>query len=332
MSRSVQSPEDLADGILRGERTALARAITLVESSREADVETADRLFARLDAAAPPFAFRLGITGAPGAGKSTLIEALGMKLCAAGRRVAVLAIDPSSSISGGSLLGDKTRMSALAHHPAAFVRPSPSLGIGGGLGVATADAARLCEAAGFDFVIIETVGVGQGELDVREVADVVMVLVDPGAGDGLQAVKRGLLEVADLIAVTKADGERREEAEKTKSEFEGALQIIPPNSAPRVLLSSTQDESLLAGLLAELAVRETAMAPALAAMRGEQLRLHAAAEVARLAAQWAAKHPVIEEKLASLSRKATVGVRSVARRAWAAAISGMEANTKSAGR
>jgi LAO/AO transport system kinase len=186
------------------QRRALAKAITLVESHRAADREAADAL---LEALAPHTggALRLGVSGVPGVGKSTLIEALGARLCEAGHRVAVLAVDPSSSLSGGSILGDKTRMERLSTHERAFVRPSPSSGTLGGVAEKTREAMLLCEAAGHDVVIVETVGVGQSEAAVAGMTDCFLLLMLPHAGDEVQAIKKGVLELADLVAVNKAD-------------------------------------------------------------------------------------------------------------------------------
>ncbi|MGC4029181.1 MAG: methylmalonyl Co-A mutase-associated GTPase MeaB [Steroidobacteraceae bacterium] len=194
----------LLAALLRGERRALARAITLVESTRETDLVQADQL---LTQALPHSggALRLGISGVPGVGKSTFIEAFGLAAIAHGRRVAVLAIDPSSGVSGGSILGDKTRMERLAMHEAAFIRPSPSSGVLGGVAGRTREAMLLCEAAGYDLLLVETVGVGQSETAVAAMTDLFLLLQLPNAGDDLQAIKRGVMEIADLVAVNKAD-------------------------------------------------------------------------------------------------------------------------------
>lgn len=188
----------------QGDRRALARAITLVESTREADQAEADTL---LTGALPHAgnALRLGISGVPGVGKSTFIETFGLAAIARGRRVAVLAIDPSSGVSGGSILGDKTRMERLAVHDAAFIRPSPSSGALGGVAGRTREAMLLCEAAGYDLLLVETVGVGQSETNVAAMTDLLLLLQLPNAGDDLQAIKRGVMEMADIVAVNKAD-------------------------------------------------------------------------------------------------------------------------------
>ena len=221
--------EALANGILAGERAALSRAITLVESTRDDHRLSAAKLLDRL-APHTGGAIRIGLTGVPGAGKSTLIDRLGAMLTAKGHRVAVLAVDPSSQRSGGSILGDKTRMARLAVDPAAFVRPSPTSGTLGGVAARTRETLLLCEAAGFDVVLVETVGVGQSELAVSDMVDLFVLLMLPGAGDELQGIKKGILEVADIVAVNKADGERAEPARRAAAEIRAALNIVGPRS------------------------------------------------------------------------------------------------------
>lgn len=217
----------LADGVLAGERRALARAITLVESSRPDHRADAARL---LDAVLPRAgrAVRIGISGPPGVGKSTFIEALGNHLVGLGHRLAVLAVDPTSARTGGSILGDKTRMEALARHPHAFIRPSPSGGELGGVARRTREAGLLCEAAGYDVVLIETVGVGQSELAVADLVDLFVLLAAPGGGDDLQGIKRGIMELADLVVVTKADGHLLTAANHAAADLRRALQLMRP--------------------------------------------------------------------------------------------------------
>ncbi|MDY7094852.1 MAG: methylmalonyl Co-A mutase-associated GTPase MeaB [Acidobacteriota bacterium] len=238
------SVEEYAEGVLSGDRTALGRAITLVESHREDDWQLAQELLTRL-LPKTGGAHRVGISGVPGVGKSTFIDSLGVRLLDKELRVAVLAVDPSSSLSGGSILGDKTRMERLASDPRAFIRPSPTSGSLGGVGRKTRETLLLCEAAGFDVVLVETVGVGQSETVVAEMVDCFLVLLLAGAGDELQGIKRGILELADILAVTKADGENRAPAERARAEFEGALHFMRPASehwTPRVVTCSALEE------------------------------------------------------------------------------------------
>lgn len=213
-------------GVRKADRAVLAQAITLIESREEADVQLAQALLARLMPLTGA-ARRVGITGVPGVGKSTFVEALGMKLVREGKRVAVLAVDPSSSISGGSILGDKTRMARLSLESAAFIRPSPSGLSPGGVARRTRETMLLCEAAGFDVILVETVGVGQGETAVAEMVDFFLVLMLPGGGDELQGIKKGVLELADAIAVNKADGEGAALARVAQGELSAALRYLP---------------------------------------------------------------------------------------------------------
>jgi LAO/AO transport system kinase len=220
----------LAEGVLAGDRRALARAITLVESTR---ADHRAQAAALLDAVlgATGRAVRLGMSGAPGAGKSTLIEALGTHAIDAGHRVAVLAVDPSSSRSGGSILGDKTRMADLGRRPEAYIRPSPSGGTLGGVARRTREAMLLCEAAGFDVVIVETVGVGQSEVAVADMIDLFVLVVAPGGGDELQGLKRGITEIADLIVVNKSDGDLAAAAGRAAGDLRSALGLLRPKRA-----------------------------------------------------------------------------------------------------
>lgn len=213
----------LCQGISQGDRTALSRAITLIESNRQDDRHLALELLSRIPSGE---AIRLGITGNPGAGKSTFIEALGLRWTEAGHRVAVLAIDPSSSQTGGSILGDKTRMEALSRAPQAFIRPSSSGGLLGGVARRTRETIALCEAAGFDRIIIETVGVGQNETAVQHFTDCMLMLAIPSAGDELQGIKRGIMEVADVIAINKADGDLKGAAQRSHQQIKSALRLF----------------------------------------------------------------------------------------------------------
>ena len=220
----------LADGVLAGERRALAKAITLVESTRADHQEAAQRLLERL-LPATGRAHRVGISGVPGAGKSTFIEAFGIHLVERGLTVAVLAVDPSSARSGGSILGDKTRMQRLSVTPQAFIRPSPSAGSLGGVARRTREAMLVCEAAGHDVVLVETVGVGQSEYAVASMVDFFLVLMLAGAGDELQGMKKGILELADGLAINKADGDNVLRAQRAAAELQLALRLFRPQSA-----------------------------------------------------------------------------------------------------
>lgn len=219
-----------ADDVLAGDRRALARSITLAESTRPGDRAAAEELIDSL-LVKTGGSIRLGITGTPGVGKSTFIDTLGVHLIEEGHRVAVLAVDPSSNRTGGSILGDKTRMANLAPRPEAFVRPSPSGGLTGGVARRTRDALLLCEAAGFDVVIVETMGVGQAEIAVAEICDLFLLLVAPGGGDDLQGIKRGVMELADIIAVNKADGALLGPAQHTAADYRHALHLVRPKWA-----------------------------------------------------------------------------------------------------
>ncbi|WP_185805102.1 methylmalonyl Co-A mutase-associated GTPase MeaB [Pontivivens nitratireducens] len=233
------------EALCAGNRTALARAITLIESSRPQDRQDARDLLTGLPERT---ALRIGLSGTPGVGKSTFIEAFGLMLVAAGHRVAVLAVDPSSARSGGSILGDKTRMEQLSRAPEAFIRPSPSQSALGGVARRTREAIRLCEAAGHDIVLVETVGVGQSETMVADMTDLFVLLLAPGGGDELQGVKRGIMEIADLILVNKADGDLRATAVRTVADYAGALRLLrkrphDPEGWPRAMPVSALDNS-----------------------------------------------------------------------------------------
>lgn len=234
------STDDYVAGVRAGDRTVLSRAITLIESIRPEHQAQAQAVLQELLPDAGK-AERIGITGVPGVGKSTFIDAFGTLLTGEGHKVAVLAVDPSSSRTGGSILGDKTRMARLAADPNAYIRPSPTSGTLGGVARMTRETMLLCEAAGFDVVLIETVGVGQSETVVAGMVDFFLALMLPGAGDELQGIKKGLLEIADLIAINKADGDNRLRARQAMSHYKNALRIIEPESPswrPPVLMVS----------------------------------------------------------------------------------------------
>lgn len=223
------SVQELKEGITGGDRGVLSRAITLAESRRVDDQEHAQELIADLLPETGK-AIRVGITGVPGAGKSTAIEVLGLLLIERGHKVAVLTIDPTSARTGGSILGDKTRMHQLSSHENAFIRPSPSGGVLGGVARKTREAMLLCEAAGFDVIIVESVGVGQSEAELAEMVDCLMLLLVPGAGDELQGIKRGIMELSDVIVVNKADGDRVPLAKRARGDYRHALRMLPPST------------------------------------------------------------------------------------------------------
>jgi LAO/AO transport system kinase len=275
MATATPAPnvEALAAGVRAGNRRALAKAITLIESTRGEHRVLAQKLLGLL-LPATGTAIRMGISGAPGVGKSTFIEALGLQLTAAGHRVAVLAVDPSSALSGGSILGDKTRMEELARDPRAFIRPSPSGGTLGGVAARTREAMLACEAAGFDVVIVETVGVGQSETAVAGMTDVFVLLQQPNAGDDLQAIKRGIVELADVIVYNKIDLDPRA-AKLAMGQMKNALTLLRPATAgwrPPVLgISATQRDGIEAFWREVVRCRDTVAASGeLAAKRRRQ--------------------------------------------------------------
>ncbi|MBN9444218.1 methylmalonyl Co-A mutase-associated GTPase MeaB [Bosea sp. (in: a-proteobacteria)] len=247
MVEAASRTESLARAILAGDRAALARAITLAESRRADHREQARSLVQQL-LPHTGGAIRVGITGVPGVGKSTTIDALGSHLTAKGHKVAVLAVDPSSTRTGGSILGDKTRMARLAVDPHAYIRPSPSSGTLGGVAAKTRETMLLCEAAGFDVILVETVGVGQSETAVADLTDFFLVLMLPNAGDELQGIKKGIIELADMIAVNKADGAGATAARAAAAQYKAALHILAPASplwsTPVVTISGLTGEGL----------------------------------------------------------------------------------------
>ena len=275
MSReSPNASEELSNLIVAGDRVALGRAITLIESAKPEDQARAQQLLERLLPRTGK-AIRVGISGVPGAGKSTLIDQIGLNLVAKGNKVAVLAVDPTSTRSGGSILGDKTRMGRLAAEEGAFIRPSPAGDSPGGVTKTTRETIALVEAAGYEVVLVETVGVGQSETAVFNMVDVFVVVGIPGAGDELQGIKRGLLELADVIAVNKADSDQVERANSAAMEYRAALHILAagnPNWSPVVLTVSARDNIGLDELWTKVKERHAALkaSGALHARRSEQ--------------------------------------------------------------
>ena len=301
----------LARAVLDDDRRALARAITLVESTRP---DHRLRAAALLDTllAYTGAAMRLGISGVPGVGKSTFIEALGAHLIAGGHRVAVLAVDPSSRISGGSILGDKTRMEELARAPAAFIRASPTAGTLGGVARRTREAMLACEAAGYDVVIVETVGVGQSETAVADMVDMFVLLLLPGGGDELQGLKRGIMELADLVVVNKADGELATAAAAAAAEYANALYLLRPPTPPwraEVLTCSALEGRGIDAVWARIeAFRDTVTdAGVLAEQRAGQARRWMWNEVDESLGAAFRAHPDVARQLAALEEQVAAG-------------------------
>jgi len=324
----VSRPAPAAEAVRRGERRALAKAITLLESSRADDAAAGRALLEELMPHTGG-SRRVGITGPPGVGKSSFIETLGLQLLARGERVAVLAIDPSSPVTGGSILGDKTRMERLAQDERAFIRPSPSGSAPGGVAHRTREALLLCEAAGFGVVLVETVGIGQSEVAVRSMVDCFLVLLQPGAGDDLQGIKKGVLELADLLVVNKADGELRAEAERTRSAYAGALQLLRPASPswrPRVELASARSGEGIEGVWrrVEEHAQKLAASGEWAERRRSQARDWLWSLLQEGLLQAFRQHPRIEALLPELERQVSAQERS----ASAAARSLLEAFQK----
>ncbi|MGL4311155.1 MAG: methylmalonyl Co-A mutase-associated GTPase MeaB [Paracoccaceae bacterium] len=295
------TPKELATQVIDGDRRALARAITLVESSRADHRAQAAALMAALSSHGRQ-ALRIGLSGTPGVGKSTFIESFGLMLTGQGLRVAVLAVDPSSARSGGSILGDKTRMERLSRDPAAFIRPSPSQAELGGVARRSREAAALCEAAGFDVILIETVGVGQSETMVAGMTDLFVLLLAPAGGDELQGVKRGIMEMADIILVNKADGDLKPAALRTCADYAGALRLLrkrseDPEGFPKAMAVSALDETGLETAWAEMQALASWRRDSghFTRRRGEQARLWFEEEVrrgllARITADAAIRH------------------------------------------
>jgi LAO/AO transport system kinase len=301
-----------------GDRRALARAITLVESTRPDHRAEAETLVAAL-LPHTGSAVRVGISGPPGAGKSTFIEAFGLFLLEKGRKPAVLAVDPSSPVSGGSILGDKTRMEALARDERAFIRPSPSGGTLGGVARRTREAALVCEAAGFDTLLIETVGVGQSETAVAEMVDLFMLLLPPAGGDELQGIKKGIVELADLVAVNKDDGDLAAAAGRTAAEYAAALHMLRPESAawhPPVLKVSALNRTGMDKVWAAIEAHREALGPAgLAAKRAGQARAVLWREIEEEVRGRLARQAPLADLLDRMERDVSQGVTSPAQAA-----------------
>jgi LAO/AO transport system kinase len=307
----VKAEADLASALRSGDRRALARAITLVESTKAADRAAAGRLLSSL-LSDTGRAMRIGISGAPGSGKSTFIEAFGMHLTAQGLKLAVLAIDPSSRRSGGSILGDKTRMEKLARDPKAFIRPSPAGETLGGVARRTREAMQLAEEACFDVVLVETVGVGQSETAVAEMVDLFVLLVAPGGGDDLQGIKRGVMELADLLLVTKADGDLVKPANRAAADYHGALHLMRPKYPelpPEVLKVSSVENKGIAEAWAAMQRLHQALARTghLKRLRQDQLRRWFAGEVQALLAEEIAHDRKVSAEAARLEASVLSG-------------------------
>ena len=319
MARPRLTLPEYVHGVLAGDRAVLARAITLVESRRDADAAVAEALLERV-LPHTGGAIRVGITGTPGVGKSTVLDALGLALIERGHRLAVLAVDPSSTVSGGSILGDKTRMARLSMRPEAFIRPSPTAASLGGVTRRTRETMLLCEAAGFDVVLVETVGVGQSETAVADMVDHFVVLSLPNSGDELQGIKKGVLELADVLAVNKADGDAIGQANLALGELQAALRYLRPRFpewTPRTLkVSGLTGEGLDALWQAVLDHRAALTATGrLQAVRTEQLRRWMWAMIEeRLVASFKAD-PAVQSRLDALEAQVIAGQTTAPRAA-----------------
>jgi len=309
---AVQAENELVAGIRGGDRRALAKAITLVESTRTDHREAAEALLTEL-LPETGNSIRIGVTGVPGVGKSTFIEAFGRHVIEDGHRIAVLAVDPSSKRSGGSILGDKTRMETLSKDPAAFIRPSPTAGSLGGVARRTREATLLCEAAGFDVILVETVGVGQSETAVADMVDMFLLLLLPGGGDELQGLKRGIMEMADLIVVNKADGDTESVAGRTAAEYQHALRLIRPADgegwAPEVRTASSLTGTGVAEVWARIGAYREAMEPtgALAERRAAQARAWMWSEIGETLLADFKADPAVKDALVEVEEQVAAG-------------------------
>ncbi|MDF2094888.1 methylmalonyl Co-A mutase-associated GTPase MeaB [Aquibaculum arenosum] len=310
--RQTQSSniEQLAEQVVAGDRRALARAITLVESTRPDHRASADALLAQLLPETGK-AVRLGISGVPGVGKSTFIEAFGLYLIEQGRRVAVLAVDPSSRRAGGSILGDKTRMELLSRSPDAFIRPSPAGRSLGGVARRTREVLLLCEAAGYDVGIVETVGVGQSETAVAEMVDLFALLLLPGGGDELQGIKKGIVELAELVVVNKADGDMQAAARRAAAEYRSALRMLRPLSAdwqvPVLQVSSTEHRGFAEVWAAVQRHREVLGEAGLASRRAAQAKAWMWSEIEEELRSRFAAAPAVAARLAEAEAAVAAG-------------------------
>lgn len=294
----------LARGVAAGERRALARAITLIESTRPEHRRAAEALLREL-LPRTGRSRRVAITGVPGVGKSTFIETFGLYVIERGHRVAVLAVDPSSPLGGGSILGDKTRMERLATRPEAFIRPSPSGGTLGGVAQRTREALLACEAAGFDLVLVETVGVGQSEAAAAELVDMFVLLLAPGGGDMLQGLKRGIIEHADLVVVTKADGDLKQAAERALLDYANALRLLRPRTGawtPKAVACSARDGTGIAEVWAAIGecFERLERAGEIEARRAEQARASLWTQVGETLIEELRRHPGVTDLAAAL--------------------------------
>jgi LAO/AO transport system kinase len=309
------SLEQLVEGVSGGDRGMLSRAITLAESRLAGDQDLAQRLLVRLSERTGG-AVRLGLTGVPGAGKSTTIDALGLWLLQRGHRVAVLVVDPSSARSGGSILGDKTRMPRLAVAEDAYIRPSPSAGVLGGVAWRTREAMLLCEAAGFDVVIVESVGVGQSESELAAIVDTLCLLLVPAGGDELQGIKRGVVELADVIAVNKADGDLLAGARRAARDYRHALRLLPPSTpgwTTPVLTYSAREGTGLTELWETILAHRDHLERSgeLAARRAHQQRLWLERLLEETAIRRLRERPGFEEALAGAWERVREGALTV---------------------
>ena len=301
----------LAKQLVAGDRRALARAITLIESTRPDHRAEAERLLEMLLPHTGK-SIRIGISGVPGVGKSTFIEAFGLQVIAQKHRVAVLAIDPSSRRGGGSILGDKTRMAELGASPEAFIRPSPSGGSLGGVARRTREALLACEAAGFDVVLVETVGVGQSETAVADMTDMFLLLLQPGGGDDLQGIKKGIMEIADLLVVNKADGDLKAAAKRTAHDYQAALRLMrqnSPNWAPEVLQCSALQGTGIAEIWQAIGrYREKlTLSGEIKARRAEQAKAWMWSEVQEMLSGRLRSHKGVRARVAKLETQVAAG-------------------------